>query len=254
MKRLDMALNSFDDQYQGCGPAMEEVLPALHHSEFQKNPVFAKAWSEAMDRWPSVGSPVSPLSSSDQAIAILTYQDTDLIDYFNRNVSIVGRSPQAYRDNFHFKTLHFLLTKVVATLSAAQKGQKCQCVIHTEEKYKLYANPGDIVQLGQFALSYGCNEDFQGMKETTILQVQTCHGANIKAFFGNPTIDTFLIPPYEKFKVTNVIDYGEKVEIHLDSIGTYSKYNCEWLRGGDSLWPWGKPEAMGTPPGAMGTG
>ncbi|KAF4793794.1 NAD(P)(+)--arginine ADP-ribosyltransferase 2-like protein [Turdus rufiventris] len=175
MKRLDMALNSFDDQYQGCGPAMEEALPALNHSEMQKNPVFAKAWSDAVGTWPRLWSPVSPLSSSDLAIIILTYDMPDLSKYFNGNVSVVGRSPQAYRDKFHFKTLHFLLSKIVTMLRATQKGQKCQCVIHADLKYKLYANPGDIVRLGQFALSYGCMVDIHGLEAPTVLQVQTCH-------------------------------------------------------------------------------
>ncbi|KAF4805506.1 erythroblast NAD(P)(+)--arginine ADP-ribosyltransferase-like protein [Turdus rufiventris] len=253
MKRLDMALNSFDDQYQGCGPAMEAALPALNRSEMQKNPLFAKAWSQAMGMWLRVGSRVSPLSSSDLDIVILTYESPYLNEYFNRKVSVVGRSPQAYRDNFHFKTLHFLLSKIVAMLRATQKGQKCQCVIHADLKYKFYANPGGIVRLGQFAVLYGCIDDIHGVEAGTVLQVQTCHSVNIKAFFRNPSTDVMLIPPYEKFKVTNVIDYGEKVEIHLDSIGTYSKYNCEWLKGGDSLGPWGQPGAMGTHTGAMGT-
>ncbi|KAF4803373.1 hypothetical protein TURU_016865 [Turdus rufiventris] len=111
LKPLDMALNSFDDQYQDCGPAMEEALPALNSSELQKNPLFAKVWPMAVAEWQKAGSPVSPLSSSDQAIAIMAYAVPDLHDYFNWNMSIFGRSPQEYRDNFHFKTLHFLLTK-----------------------------------------------------------------------------------------------------------------------------------------------
>ncbi|KAF4795563.1 erythroblast NAD(P)(+)--arginine ADP-ribosyltransferase-like protein [Turdus rufiventris] len=228
MKPLDMAPNSFDDQYQGCGPAMEEALPALNRSEMQKNPVFAEVWPRAVDRWQKVGSPVSPLSSSDQAIAVMAYPAPGLHDYFNGNVSVVGRSPQEYRDNFHFKTLHFLLTKAMATLRAAQ-GQKCQGVIYPAN-YTFYANPGDIVRFGQFALSVRYI-DVSG-SEPTVFKVRTCHGADTSTVTGLPGNVIVLIPPYEKFNVTKVIKDGEKVEIHLDSIGTYSKYNCEWLRGG----------------------
>uniref|UniRef100_A0A8C3UMJ9 NAD(P)(+)--arginine ADP-ribosyltransferase n=1 Tax=Catharus ustulatus TaxID=91951 RepID=A0A8C3UMJ9_CATUS len=85
-KPLDMALDSFDDQYQGCGPAMKEALPALHRSEFQKNPRFAKYWSAAVAEWQKLGSPVSPLSSSDQAIAIRAYTSILLHVYFNDKV------------------------------------------------------------------------------------------------------------------------------------------------------------------------
>ncbi|KAF4804100.1 erythroblast NAD(P)(+)--arginine ADP-ribosyltransferase-like protein [Turdus rufiventris] len=228
MKPLDMAPNSFDDQYQGCGPDMEDALPALHRSEFQKNPLFAKAWSEAVAEWQKVESPVSPLSSSAQAITIKAYHAPDLYEYFNWNVSIFGRSPQEYWDKFHFKTLHFLLSKAVATLTATQK-QKCQGVIHLAN-YKFYASPGDIVRLGQFALSWGFIDD--SLSALTVFKVQTCHGADISTFAGAPDNVVVLIPPYEKFKVTNVNNNVGKVEIHLDSLGTYSKYNCEWLKGG----------------------
>ncbi|XP_032920481.1 erythroblast NAD(P)(+)--arginine ADP-ribosyltransferase-like [Catharus ustulatus] len=230
-KPLDMALGSFDDQYQGCGPAMEEALPALHHSEFQNNSLFAKAWSAAVAEWQELGSPVSPLSSSDQAIAIQAYGVTDLYDYFDVYVRAMGHSPQEYRDNFHFKTLHFLLTRAVATLKAAQKGQKCQCVIHPELKYKFYATPGNIVRFGQFTLSWDSVDD-RTSPHPTVFKVQTCHGVEINAVIGKTNDKVVLIPPYEKFKVTKVIEKGDKVEIHLDSIGTYSKYNCEWLTGG----------------------
>ncbi|KAF4795562.1 erythroblast NAD(P)(+)--arginine ADP-ribosyltransferase-like protein [Turdus rufiventris] len=232
---LDMAPNSFDDQYQGCGPAMSAELPALNRSEFQKNPLFAEVWPMAVAEWQKVGSPVSPLSSSDQAIAIMAYVVPDLQLSFNWNVNIFGRSPQEYRDNFHYKTLHFLLTKAMATLKATKKHQKCQHVIHLS-RFKFYANPGDIVRLGQFSQSWGSIDD--SVSAPTVFKVQTCHGANISTFAGEPDNVIVLIPPYEKFKVTSVIDYGEKVEIHLNSIGTYSKYNCEWLKGGDSLGPW----------------
>ncbi|XP_056341814.1 erythroblast NAD(P)(+)--arginine ADP-ribosyltransferase-like [Oenanthe melanoleuca] len=233
MRRLDMALNSFDDQYRGCGPAMKAELPALNRSELQNNRLFAKGWSEAVDKWWNTGSPVSPLSSSDQAISIMAYHEFDLHNAFNEDVSVSGRSPQAYRDKFQFKTLHFLLTDAVATLRAAQKEQGCHCVVHVDPKYKFNnANPGDIVRFGKFALSTRCNDDIERLRTPTVFQVQTCHSVDISAFIDNPMTDVVLIPPFEKFKVTNVIDYGEKVEILLDSIGTYSKYNCEWLKGG----------------------
>ena len=238
LKPLDMALNSFDDQYQGCGPAMEEALPALNSSEFRNNSLFAEVWPKAVAQWQKAGSPVSPLSSSDQAIAIMAYAAPDLHDYFNWNVSIFGRSPQEYRDNFHFKTLHFLLTKAVATLAATEKQQKCQGVTHLSS-FKFYGKVGDIFRFGQFAQSWGLIDD--SVSAPTVFRVKTCHGADISTFAGVPDNVIVLIPPYEKFKVTKVIPKGEKVEIHLDSIGTYSKYNCEWLRGEDSLGPWGHP-------------
>uniref|UniRef100_A0A8C3UJY2 NAD(P)(+)--arginine ADP-ribosyltransferase n=1 Tax=Catharus ustulatus TaxID=91951 RepID=A0A8C3UJY2_CATUS len=90
MKPLDMAPDSFDDQYQGCGPAMEEALPALNRSEFQKNLLYAKVWPMAVAEWQKWGSPVSPLSSPDQAIAIMAYTMEDLYKEFNDKVRVTG--------------------------------------------------------------------------------------------------------------------------------------------------------------------
>ncbi|XP_056341808.1 erythroblast NAD(P)(+)--arginine ADP-ribosyltransferase-like isoform X2 [Oenanthe melanoleuca] len=224
-KPLDMALDSFDDQYRGCRSAMMEKLPALNHSEFQKNPLFAKVWPKAVHLWKVQGSPQYPLSSSDQAIALMAYTMNDLYQQFNNNVSVAGRSPQTYRDNFHFKTLHFLLTDALATLRVDQ-GQKCHCVFRGVDDYKFKANVGDTVRFGRFASSSLCRGVAKYFGSTTEFVVRTCHGADIKNFSNFEHEKEVLIPPFEKFKVTKVIEGTGNVQIHLDSIGTYSKYNC----------------------------
>ncbi|KAF4804099.1 hypothetical protein TURU_010652 [Turdus rufiventris] len=89
------------------------------------------------------------------------------------------------------------------------------------------ANPGDIVWFGEFLSSSHSKSIAEELGNTTVFPVQTCHGVDIKTFGELPEADEVLIPPFEKFKVTKVIEDGEKVEIHLNSIGTYSKYNCE---------------------------
>ncbi|XP_062371251.1 erythroblast NAD(P)(+)--arginine ADP-ribosyltransferase-like [Cinclus cinclus] len=236
-KPLDMAPNSFDDQYQGCGPAMNKALPALNHTEFQKNSLFAQVWPSAVKMWQSRGSPVSPLSSSAQAIAIMAYTMDGLYSQFNEEVRTAGHSHKVYRDDFHFKTLHFLLTGAVQRLWDAQ-GQQCHCAFRGVEKYKFKAKVGDIVRFGQFASSTLCKSVSQYFGTTTVFKVQTCRGAYIKEFSKYPNEEEVLIPPFEKFMVTKVTDNGDNVQIELDYVGTSSKYNCEWLRGGDSLGPW----------------
>ncbi|NXM92478.1 NARE ribosyltransferase, partial [Oenanthe oenanthe] len=193
VKPLDMVPDSFDDQYQGCGPAMKAALPALNRSDFQKNPLFAKVWPKAMAEWQGRLSPVSPLSSSAQAIALMAYTMDDLHEQFNNEVRVAGRSPQAYRDKFHFKTLHFLLTDALATLKVKQ-GQKCHCVYRGVDKYKFKANVGDIVRFGQFASASLCEKTGKYFGKTTVFKVTTCHGAYIKNFSKYPMEEEVLIP------------------------------------------------------------
>ncbi|KAM4908019.1 erythroblast NAD(P)(+)--arginine ADP-ribosyltransferase-like [Sylvia borin] len=246
---LDMAKDSFDDQYLDCGPAMTAALPALIRSEFQKNPLLAQAWKKAKEAWQKRRSSVSPLSSQDQAIAIMAYTMLDAYKDFNNAVHMAGRSPQEYRDNFHFKTFHFLLTQALVTLRNTQ-GPRCQEVFRGMRRYILVAQSGDTVRFGRFTSTSLRKDTAMCFGTDMILQVHTCHGVDIHQFSMYPEEEEVLIPPFEIFKVTNVTINGERHRIHLQSTGTSSNYNCEWLEGDttdDSL------GGMGTPTVAKGT-
>ncbi|KAF2978527.1 hypothetical protein EK904_013378 [Melospiza melodia maxima] len=67
---LDVARDSFDDQYQGCHPAITATLPALNCSEFYQNCVFAQIWVKAVAKWQMWGPAVTPLSPG-QATTIM---------------------------------------------------------------------------------------------------------------------------------------------------------------------------------------
>ncbi|KAM4908018.1 erythroblast NAD(P)(+)--arginine ADP-ribosyltransferase-like [Sylvia borin] len=227
---LDMANTSFDDQYLGCGPAMTAALPALNRSEFQKNRVFAHVWSKAAAEWQRRGSRVSPLSSPDQAIALMAFTMLDLYKDFNNAVHVAGRSPQEYRDNFHFKTFHFLLTQALVTLRDTQ-GPQCQDVFHGTRRYILNPQSGNTVRFGRFRSTSLRKETVECRGTHMILQVHTCHGVDIRNFSMHPEEGMVLIPPFEIFKVTNFTQHGRRPWIHLESNGTCSNYNCEWLEG-----------------------
>ncbi|NXT72809.1 NRT2 ribosyltransferase, partial [Chaetops frenatus] len=191
---LDMAPNSFDDQYRGCGPAMTEALPALNGSEFQQNPLFARAWAKAAAEWQSRGSPVSPLSSPAQAIAVMAYTTEHLHQEFNAAVRQAGRSAREYRDNFHFKTLHFLLTQALQRLRENQGGL-CHNVFRGARDIQFKPQPGKKVRFGQFTSTLLRENVTQGYGEDTVFEVETCHGAGIQKFSFRPSQEEVLIPP-----------------------------------------------------------
>ncbi|NXB77381.1 NRT2 ribosyltransferase, partial [Donacobius atricapilla] len=225
---MDMARDSFDDRYEGCGPAMTTALTALNRFEFLRNPHFAWFWPQAAAEWHKRGSHVSPLASPAQAIALMAYTMSDLYREFNAAVRVAGRSPQQYRDNFHFKTLHFLLTQALETLRHAQNRQ-CRRVFRGVQDVHYIARRGQRVRFGQFTSTSLSNETAQTYGTDTIFQVQTCHGVNIRQFSMYPEEEEVLIPPFETFEVTEVIYDGRRSWIWLRSAGTFSKYNCEWL-------------------------
>ncbi|NWX65129.1 NRT2 ribosyltransferase, partial [Promerops cafer] len=225
---LDMARDSFDDQYRGCGQAMTAALPALSHLEFQKNPLFTQVWVKADAEWRKRGSPVSPLASPAQAIALMAYTSQDVYKDFNAAVRAAGRSRQQYRDNFHFKTLHFLLTKALATLRHAQHAP-CRHVFRGVRDVRFQARRGQRVRFGQFTSTSLSKEVAQKYGTDTLFYVHTCHGVDIQAFSFYLSNREVLIPPYETFEVTKVTRNGKRASIWLRSAGTFSKHNCAWL-------------------------
>ncbi|KAM3680703.1 erythroblast NAD(P)(+)--arginine ADP-ribosyltransferase-like [Ammospiza maritima maritima] len=228
---LDMAPNSFDNQYQDCGTNMTATLSALNNSEFQQNPLFAQTWLKATAEWQSRGSPVSSLSSPAQAIALMAFTMDELHTEFNAAVRTAGHSIQEYRHNFHFKTLHFLLTQALVTLRQAQNGQ-CHNVYRGVSMYRFKAKPGDIVRFGQFSSASQSERNAKRFGSATVFEVYTCHGAEIREFSKYPDEKEVLIPPYETFEVINVSQEGERARIQLRSKGTFSNSTCKWLKGG----------------------
>ncbi|XP_062371186.1 GPI-linked NAD(P)(+)--arginine ADP-ribosyltransferase 1-like [Cinclus cinclus] len=233
---LDMAPDSFDDQYRGCGRAMTAALPALNRSELRQSGHFAEAWALAASEWRvrlSALSPRSPLSPS-QTTALLAYTaPVPLHRTFNAAVRAAGRSRREYRDEFHFKTLHFLLTDALATLRDA-RGPRCHRVFRGVSGVRFEARRGRRVRFGHFASASLRNESSWSFGTDTVFQVCTCQGVAIREFSFFPHEDEVLIPPFETFEVTdvtNVTKGGDKVRIELRSTGTFSNYNCEWLRG-----------------------
>ncbi|XP_054504731.2 NAD(P)(+)--arginine ADP-ribosyltransferase 2-like [Agelaius phoeniceus] len=225
---LDMAQDSFDDQYRGCGPAMTKALPALYSFEFQVNPLFAKTWVKAEAEWRKRGSHVSPLASPAQAVALMAYTTKDIYKDFNAAVRSSGHSHQQYRNNFHFKALHFLLTQALVKLRQAQKA-KCRHVFRGVHDVRFQARRGQKVRFGQFTSTSLSKEVAQKYGTDTIFEVHTCHGVDIQAFSFYLSNREVLIPPYETFEVTKVTRNGKRAWISLRSTGTYSKHNCAWL-------------------------
>ncbi|KAM3680590.1 erythroblast NAD(P)(+)--arginine ADP-ribosyltransferase-like [Ammospiza maritima maritima] len=225
---LDMAWNSFDDQYPGCRHTMTELLPALNHFEFQQNPLFAQTWVKAADEWWRRGPPVTPLSPA-QAIALMTYTMKDVYKEFNAAVHVAGRSRQEYQDNFHFKTLHFLLIQALVTLRD-NRGPRCHHVFRGVRGVLFKARCGDTIRFGRFTSTSLHKQIAQQFGTDTMFQVQTCFGEDIREFSSSPSEEEVLIPPFETFEVTSVIQEGDRALIQLRSSGTFSRYSCEWLR------------------------
>ncbi|NXP26586.1 NARE ribosyltransferase, partial [Scytalopus superciliaris] len=228
---LDMAPNSFDDQYRGCSNEMARAVRALNRTEFVPDGVYAEAWVKALAKWqshPFVESRLRP----EQAVALMAYSmEEGLYLQFNKAVRSAGRSRQEYLRNFPFKVIHFLLTKALDDLRKDQSHPRCLSVYRGTEGIWFTTKPSQIIRFGQFASSSLLKNVSEHYGTDTFFEVKTCHGANIRSFSSYPEEEEVLIPPFETFNVTSVTRENDKTYIQLRSHGVYSKYNCAWLRG-----------------------
>ncbi|NWR55718.1 NARE ribosyltransferase, partial [Bucorvus abyssinicus] len=233
---LDMAPNSFDDQYRGCSRRTGELLVELNRTEFAKKNVYAEAWTLAITEWRSRQSrqghiPQTPALRMEQAVALLTYtQQGRLYKEFNVAVREAGRSREQYLDGFHFKTLHFLLSEALRLLRDTQT-RRCHHVYRGVRGIRFITQKGQTIRFGQFTSSSLDYNRAQFFGNDTFFSVVSCYGVAIQKYSYFPSEEEVLIPPFEVFEVTAVVHNGDRAHIHLCSYNTSSTYNCVLAKG-----------------------
>ncbi|XP_026771443.3 ecto-ADP-ribosyltransferase 5-like [Pangasianodon hypophthalmus] len=213
---LDMAENSVDDQFKCCTDRMykritEKILP----KELKSNKNFKNIWekySTFTDYFTRI-------------IKVYTDPSSDLYKQFNEAVSS-GRGN--YVRKFTYKAFHFLLTRAIQI----HQVKKCTHVFRRTNVSFDTNVVGHEMRFGRFAstsLTTNMSDTFGGI---SCFNVTTCFGANIANISVLPKEEEVLIPPFEKFKITNI----EKNQMNcsviytLHSTGKCSVMNCALLK------------------------
>ncbi|XP_068120477.1 GPI-linked NAD(P)(+)--arginine ADP-ribosyltransferase 1 isoform X2 [Hyperolius riggenbachi] len=227
---LDMARSSFDDQYKGCSDVMEEEVEHLLKAELSMNKELADAWKTAEFKWEHEKKRQVTLLKGFKdkyAIALLAYTiNGPLHKVFNEAVRDAGQSKQYYLKNFNFKALHYYLTKAVQVIDSVET-PACHNVFRGTRGVRFRAVNRSPIRFGQFTSSSMNDQNALQFGEDTFFSINTCYGVSIRNFSFFPGEDEVLIPPYEKFKVTNFTKDGSRNVITLQSLEKSSVYNCE---------------------------
>ncbi|XP_075190143.1 uncharacterized protein LOC142290093 [Anomaloglossus baeobatrachus] len=199
---LNMMPDAFDDQYLCCEDKMEKEMPKILEEE-RKYKQFDEMWKNATEIW---NRDKRNLPSS----------------FKNNNISIAGRSRDYYMQHFHFKALHFYLTRALQVLTRG-----CAKKFVTYRGSRQIYNVSSALRFGQFASSSLNKSIAERFGKESFFTISTCFGADIAdlSVFEQQEI---LIPIAEKFR--NIKHNGYSYT--LESSGELCSYfNCAYLGG-----------------------
>ncbi|XP_069825494.1 ecto-ADP-ribosyltransferase 5-like isoform X2 [Dendropsophus ebraccatus] len=219
-----MMPDAFDDQYICCEEEMErEMVKVL--AEERKYQQFNVMWEKATKNWnrEKLNLPTSFKDEYGVAVVLYTMEGPyPIYKQLNNNISIAGTSRDYYMNNFHFKALHFYLTRALQELR-----QGCAKRFTTYRGTKLDYKVSSELRFGQFASSSQHKNIAQFFGTTTFFTISTCFGVDIDALSAFEEQEV-LIPISEKFR--NIKKDGNSYT--LESTGELCSYfNCAYLGG-----------------------
>uniref|UniRef100_K7F753 NAD(P)(+)--arginine ADP-ribosyltransferase n=1 Tax=Pelodiscus sinensis TaxID=13735 RepID=K7F753_PELSI len=234
---MDMAPDSFDDQYQGCREQVREELDRgdYFQKELGSNKNYSSIWEKAKLVWSKNPRALLREMQENHAVALTAYtMNTSLHSDLNWAVSRAGRSPEHYNHSFPFKYLHFYLTTAVQLVRRWKSGtsrRKCYRVHRGVKGLYFEAEIGTKVRFGRFTSTSLLRKEAQRFGNETIFTLMTCSGALVQDFSHYFSEREVLIPPYEIFQVRNFSQTPSGNQLYLRSVGNYSQYNCQLLKG-----------------------
>ncbi|XP_053197832.1 T-cell ecto-ADP-ribosyltransferase 2-like [Scomber japonicus] len=229
---LDMADDAVDDMYEGCREKMEEKV---NNTYFKKELVgkFKDTWEKAETCSNKNHSGDEGLTKNHrQAICVYTAEIPNIYKEFNEAVR-TGKKNYTSSFKFKFHYFHFWLTDAIQILNEKEKEQ-CQ-TSYRRTKVGFSGTLHEYIRFGTFASS-SKRTDLAHFGNETCFEIETCLGAYLKDYSRlNSWEQEVLIPPYEKFKITNITEGRGKYEpmpecekvFILKSEGIVSNLNCK---------------------------
>ncbi|XP_026096045.1 NAD(P)(+)--arginine ADP-ribosyltransferase 2-like [Carassius auratus] len=226
---LDMALDSVDDQYEGCREKMAELVETKYMKRELSNPEsdFAHAWKIAVKNHKPPGENLKKKHS----IAIYVYTTSGFEVYKKFNEADRKDKREYQYQTYDWYSLHFLLTEAIQILNQTQN--KCY---DTYRRTKVEFDKDVLnkeVRFGSFTSS-SIDRD-KGAKifgTVSCFEIHTCEGAEVSEYAKLPHEKEVLIPPYETFEVTAVRTRSGQKDLWCDTVytlkssGKRSDLNC----------------------------
>ncbi|XP_076402776.1 ecto-ADP-ribosyltransferase 3 isoform X1 [Peromyscus maniculatus bairdii] len=232
---LDMAENSFDDEYQKCSNRMEgKYVPQLFREEKASSDLLETVWDNAEILWEARKAKISPpMNFKDPyGITLLAFvtearEQTPFYHDFTRAVKMAGQSRKDYIYNFPFKAFHFYLVRALQLLRRPCEDSYKDVVYLTSQDISFTFGGPNQARLGNFTLAYPAKPPTANQQP--VLTIHTCFGVSVERFLDKANERVVLIPLSEVFHVSRA---GTGNDLILESINkTCSYYECAFLGG-----------------------
>ncbi|XP_073517238.1 ecto-ADP-ribosyltransferase 5-like isoform X2 [Phyllobates terribilis] len=231
---LDFSPNSFDDQYIGCSDQYEkDLMPKILTWEQSFNLAFGLAWERAAVQWNKMKSSVRlPSGFMDEfGIAIIVYttdwpEGSPIYKELNENVTGAGRSRLHYMEDFHYKALHFYLTRALQVLRKNSKRLTKTYKVYRGTDISLQVSEEVDLRFGRFTSSSRNIEVAKEYSGGLFFEMTTCFGVDIHRISFFPKEQEVLIPVAEKFRF---VEKSGNVYILDTMCEMCSHFNCTYL-------------------------
>lgn len=226
---LSMVEDSIDDMYLGCHTAMMKTVKGKYLDEEKCMKPYADAWNDAKKcAKEKLKHKEDAALTAEHLQAICIYTADKVYTVFN---NAVRTERSNYISSFQFHSLHFLLTSAIQILNS---NYYCH-TSYRRTKNRFTGTVNQIIRFGFFASS-SYRTDLRDFGSETCFKIKTCSGAFLKKYsFYDDAEAEVLIPPYEMFKITEIIDGPVKIQglndckvvYVLESAGAKSNLNCK---------------------------
>ncbi|XP_073321648.1 ecto-ADP-ribosyltransferase 3 [Pagrus major] len=229
-KLLDMAPNAVDVIYTGCREqAMEKFIHSgLLGQELNHTEEFQKEWSANTKCDKLIPGGVKEHTTA-LGVFVNAPSESDFIRIFNDAVATTGANISTYTDDFHFKSLYFLLMDAITLLNP----KTCKTLYYlSEENYA--PKKGSEVRFGKFIIvdpsysEYLKDNDMDGL---FLFNINSCFYANLGDNICRKD-DSALLSTTEVFTVKDVKKTTDKndaiyTEIFLNHSRLDSMNDCD---------------------------
>ncbi|XP_044202963.1 ecto-ADP-ribosyltransferase 4-like [Thunnus albacares] len=196
---LDMATDSIDDMYDGCRSEAASVIDLFGVFDWHYNRNFSLAWASVEK---DAKKPAHKHLKEDHAVAMYMYTKVKKIrQLFNEAVKAGKHIYSTY--SFKFNYLYFYLTDAIHILR--QNQTSCRITYHRSLENFNHNVINTNMRFGTFIWATSSKQSFDFNGNVSCFEIYTCFGAEITYYSAENQKGQVLIPPYEVFKITDVL-------------------------------------------------